>query len=56
MKVALGLSIAIAFCSLLLSSAAFVMAYDLYSKSQVSERQAMCEKQNLMDFFECMKD
>lgn len=55
MKLILSLSISMAFLALLLSAGAFVMSYELYSKSQARERQEMCENQKIMDFFECMK-
>ncbi|USD35607.1 MULTISPECIES: hypothetical protein [Vibrio] len=53
-SILLIISFVLAF-SLVLSSAAFYMSFDVYTKAKNTERQQMCEKQQIMDFFECMK-
>ena len=42
--------------TLMLSSAAFYMSFDVYSKAQNAEHVKMCSKQKVMKFSECMKD
>lgn len=49
------LIILVLFVALGLSSAAFYMSLTVYSNMQSAERQKMCEEQELMDFFECMR-
>ncbi|MEZ8996247.1 MULTISPECIES: hypothetical protein [unclassified Vibrio] len=53
-SILLIISFVLAF-TLVLSSAAFYMSLDIYTKAQNAERQKMCEEQQIMDFFECLK-